>query len=114
MVRSPFRAMYNDQIVVDDLIAEIADAKSIYHEVAVETLKRLCLESCEAYGYLQDRVLDSQLSECTQRQLCDVLVAARIRLNACQECTQACQVTPQHERDAFNYVLRRHCVTKIC
>ncbi len=106
--------MYNDHIVVDHLIAEIADSKSSYQIVAVETLKRLCLQSCEAYDYLQGRVLDSRLPEYTQRRLGDVLATVRTRLYACQECTQTCQITSRHDSTTLNYVLRQHSVPKIC
>ncbi|MGZ4946508.1 MAG: hypothetical protein ACXV5N_08915, partial [Halobacteriota archaeon] len=91
--------MNNDHILVDDLIAEIADSKSSYQVVAVETLKRLCLQSCEAYDYLQGRVLDSRLPEYTQRRLGDVLATVRTRLYACKECERACQITSRHEND---------------
>ena len=113
-LQDSYLPMYNDYIVVDDLIAEIADSKSSYQIVAVETLKRLCLESCEAYDYLQGRVLDSRLPEHTQRRLGDVLTTVRTRLYACQECKHACQITSRHENDALNYVLCYHCVPKIC
>ncbi len=106
--------MHNDYISVDDLIAEIADSKSSYQEVAVETLKRLCLQSCEAYGYLQSRVLDSHLSEHTQRRLGDVLLTAQVRSCICEECTQMCQIMLRHEKEAFYHVLRHHSVPVIC
>lgn len=106
--------MHNDHTVVDDLIAEIADSKSSYHEVAVEQLKRLCLQSCDAYDYLQGRVLDSRLPEYTQRRLGDVLATVRTRLYACQECRQTCQITSRHDNATLNYVLRHHCVPKVC
>ncbi len=106
--------MHNDHIVVDDLIAEIADSKSSYQVVAVETLKRLCLQSCEAYDYLQTRVLDSRLPEHPQSRLGDVLATVRTQLYTCQECKQTCQITSRYENDTLNYVLRHHSVPKIC
>ncbi len=105
--------MHNDHRIVDDLIAEIADAKSGYQQVAVETLKRLCCESCEAYDYLQGRVLDAQLPEYVQRRLDDVVATVRTRFYACQECAKACHVAPRYDSDTLNYVLRHYSVPKI-
>ncbi len=106
--------MHNDHTVVDDLIAEIADSKSSYQVVAVETLKRLCLESCEAYGHLQERMLDSQIPDCSQRLLGDVLATVRTQWHACEDLKRICETTSYHDDSALNYVLRHYCVPKIC
>ncbi len=106
--------MRNDHSIVDDLISEIADSKSSYQEVAVETLKRLCFENCEAYDYLQGRVFDVTLPEYTRKQLGDVLATVRRRLFACHECSQMCQILSQRDNDALAYALRHNSVPRIC
>ena len=77
--------MNDDCVTVDELLLEIADYKSNYQEVAVETLKRLCSQSYEAYNYLEDRVHDPWLPERTRRHVSDVLLTVRMRLHAFQE-----------------------------
>ncbi len=105
--------MYNDHSIVDDLISEIADSKSSYQEVAVETLKRLCFESCEAYDYLQGRVYDVTLSQYTQKQLSDILATVRRRFFTCHEYSQMYQILSRRDNDALAYVLRHNSVPKI-
>ncbi len=104
--------MQNDYTTVDELIDEIVDSRSTYTHAAVRRLTQLCHESCEAYGYLHDRVLDLQLPEPVQRQLGDVLTTAQIHLLGCSDCTQTCQAM-LYGNDTLGYVLRRHSVPKI-
>ncbi len=84
-LRTPLSRMHNDCVTVDELLIEIADYKSSYQEVAVETLKRLCSKSYEAYNYLEDRVHDVWLPDRARRHVRDVLLTVRMRLHAFQE-----------------------------
>ncbi len=69
--------MHRDCVTVDELLLEIADYANNDQEVAVETLRRLCSQSYEAYDYLQDRVHDPWLLERARRHVGDVLMTIR-------------------------------------